>query len=391
MSDVQALFIFLFLFYLLECFRWISKHTIAFISPWGRRWQVKFSTSLFGNDHGGLLFMNPLPPLGSVFLSHLSPVSISPTGVCAYNLQSLPGTGRPIQSGKFFLFDEITDVSTQGAHLLLNNTKFVKCATAEQAKSISDLIKAAIRLYQAEREVLIRSFIDKQFNKDEASAIFNSAVSYTKTLKIVCSIFFVFLFIIVPILVNIYGLRMLIFPIVVCIGLFAVQISIMFYSAHKVLYPDLKQERIKEVVKMILWPPMSIRAADLLNANLVSKFNPIIVAHLLSGFDTEQFIRMFILDLRYPLRHDLSDQLPIEITTWYVIQQLSCSLEYVNKTENLNQFVLFTPPPNDGSSISYCPRCGCQVNTSSGECPDCPGVELHAYPKSETTENGGKT
>ncbi len=391
MSDGEALFAVLFLLYLSECFLWIKSHSVAFVSPWGGRWRVKLANSLFGGTQGGLLLMNPLPPLGRVLLCHLSPVSISPAGMCAYNLQSLPGTGQPIQSGKFFAFDEIAGVSSHGSHLLVNNTKFVKCATPEQARSISSLIDEAIHASPADREVLVQSFIDKQFDKKDALAKLGSATSFTATLKWICIVFFVYLFLLVPILVSVYGLTWLMIPIAALMVAFAVQISVMFYSVHKALYPDLNEDRISNVAKMLLCPPVSIRAVDLLTANSAANLSPIVVADLLSGSDAKQFVRLFILDLKYCLGHELSDHFPIEIAKWYARQQLKHCLEYIDNTGNFSSVVLFAPPPNDGSSTAYCPRCESQFITGSGECPDCPGVKLLVYPDCEVAEKADLT
>jgi len=84
-----------------------------------------------------------------------------------------------------------------------------------------------------------------------------------------CCAFFLFLLVATPILVNTYGLLRLIIPVGIMIVIFATQISIMFYRGHKTLYPHDTQERIENVIKMVLCPPVSIRATDLLTKNLL--------------------------------------------------------------------------------------------------------------------------
>ena len=86
MTDGQLLFAVLCFIYLSDCFLWLRKSTAALVSPWGKGWRVVLGSPLFGNSRGGLLLLNPLPPLGRVFLCHLAPVSLSPAGVCACNL-----------------------------------------------------------------------------------------------------------------------------------------------------------------------------------------------------------------------------------------------------------------------------------------------------------------
>src|ERR1044071_6724363 len=96
-----------------------------------------------GNANGGLLFLNPLPPAGRVFLSHLSPVSISPSGICVFNLQRLPSAARSLyQSGECLPFSNIKDAGSGGAYLVINKEKFTKNATAGQARAIATLVGA---------------------------------------------------------------------------------------------------------------------------------------------------------------------------------------------------------------------------------------------------------
>ena len=122
MSDGQTLLLLLGLLYLSDCFLWVRKQSVAFVSPWCRRWRIARLNSSLANGRGGLLFMNPLPPLGSVFLSHLSPISVSPLGICAFNLQALPLVGRPAQTGQSLAFSEINGSSADGAQLLIKVT-----------------------------------------------------------------------------------------------------------------------------------------------------------------------------------------------------------------------------------------------------------------------------
>ncbi len=50
-----------------------------------------------GNADGGLLHLEPLPPLDPVFLAHLPPVSLSPRHALAFISQTVGGAGRPAQ------------------------------------------------------------------------------------------------------------------------------------------------------------------------------------------------------------------------------------------------------------------------------------------------------
>jgi len=103
-GEGETLLLVLILLYLSECLIWVKRESVAFVSA-PRRWHLTKPSSWLGNARGGILFLNPLPPSGRVFLSHLSPVSISPSGVCALNVQTLPSEARsPDQTGDFLPF-----------------------------------------------------------------------------------------------------------------------------------------------------------------------------------------------------------------------------------------------------------------------------------------------
>lgn len=383
MSDGQTLLLVVSLLYLFECFLWVRKQSVAFLSPWCRR--VSITTASFGNANAGFLFVNPLPPLGSVFLSHLSPVSVSPIGICAFNLQALPNVGRTMQSGQSLTFADITGSGIDGQYLLVNNQRFAKCATTVQAREIADLIKAAARASQSDREGLVRAYVARQFAGDEAARLLRDAASVIRPIRWMGSILFLFLFVAAPILVSTFGLLRFFIPIAVVMLVFAVQISLMFRSARKTLFPG--QRRWDQVITMMLCPPVAIRAADLLTRDLLSRYSPVVLAPLLAGARAQQFVSAFVRDLQHPLKHDVTDETASEIINWAANEQLTFCLEQI-KHSNLDQEALLAPPRPSGNSSSYCPRCECQFTVSSGECPDCPGLNLVAFSKQSASVNG---
>jgi hypothetical protein len=378
MTDAQTLLLILCVFYLSDCFLWIRKESLAFVSPWCASWHIAAINSLLGNTRGRFLLMNPLPPFGRIFLSHLAPLSISPEGVCAFNLQSLPW-GRVAHSGDCLRFEDITDSSTDGTELLINNQPFAKCASVTQAKGYSRLITSAAEADLRDRERLIRTFIVKQFAADEASARLREANGIMNPIRWMCTILFLFLFVGVALLITFTGLLRVLIPIGFIMFALAIEIAIMFYRGHKTLHPDETQERLESVLKMILCPPIAIRANDLLSKNLLSQFSPIVVADLLPGTSAQPFVRSFLLDLQHPVKHEVVDSDSIVIMKWAAAEQLKHSLEYINRSGYPKAEILLARPDKSDESTFYCPRCQCQFVGASDSCPDCPGVELLSF------------
>ena len=389
-SEGQTLLILLVLLYLSECVIWMKRHSVAFISGLGGSGRVAFAHQWLGNANGGILFLNPLPPAGKVFLSHLSPISISPSGICAFNLQTLSaGSKSTNQSGRYLSFAEIKQASNDSAHLLVNKEKFTKCATAGQARNLATLISAMIKAASAKREALARSWIEKQFDVNEASVRLRDGRKSIKMIQSVTWIFFLFLFLVVPLQVSISGLVYLLLWVALLMIIFAVRIGTLYFRVHKRFYPEEKTERIESMVKMIVCPPASMRAADLLTRNLLAAYSPVVLAELLTQNRARQFVRAFVLDLLHPLKHEVVDENARSVINWTAAEQLKACLEYLQGGPFGNPEELLAPAQREGNSISYCPRCGCQFLVHSVDCPDCPGVALVAFADRIEVETGG--
>jgi len=378
-SDGQTLLLILALLYLTECLMWVKKQSVAFVSFAGRRWRLATPISWLGNANGAMLVLNPLSPPGRIFLSHLLPVSISPSGVCAFNSQTLPSGARPTtQTGEFVPFSAITNASTDGAYLTLNGQKFAKCATPKQAKALASIIEVLSKAKPWRRESLLRSWLTKQFDTRAATRLWRDAEESISVIRWASLIAFVFMFIGVPVLVTLYGLQELIVPVAAGILALALQTAFLFFRAHRKLYPAESQERLESTAKMIVCPPVSLRAADVLTRNLLAEYSPIVVANVLGC--EQKFAREFLLDLQHPLKHEVTDDEAVETINWMNAAQLKACLEHIARDRKTTRNSLLQAAKREGDSRSYCPRCLVQFVVDAGdECPDCPGVVLVAF------------
>jgi hypothetical protein len=364
-GEGETLLLVLLLLYLSECLIWVKRESVAFVSGW-RRWRLTTPSSWLGNARGGLLFLNPLPPSGKILLSHLSPISISPSGVCALNVQTLPSEARsPYQTGEFLPFGKIKEAGVDGSYLTINNERFAKCANGKQARTLAGVIAGMVKASPSKREGLARNWIAKQYSANDAGTRLKEARELIKPIQSLGLILFLFLFVLTPVLGSFFGLMTLVIPVAIVMVALAVEIAILFRRAHRKLYPAESAERLESLVKMILCPPVAIRAADTLTKNLLAEFSPVVLAEVLTGSGERQFVRSVILDLQHPLKHELSDPSAVETITWAVNEQSKICERYV-----------LAPIQGEENSISYCPRCECQFVVAEVECPDCPGVRL---------------
>ena len=369
-GEGETLLFVLILLYLSECSIWVKRESVGFVSAW-RNWRLVTPSSWLGNARGGLLFLNPIPPSGRVFLSHLPPISISPSGVCALNVQTLPSEARSLdQTGDFLPFGKIEEAGVDGSYLTINNQRFVKCANAKQARTLASVITGMVKASASKREVMARNWIAKQYSASDATNQLKEGEALIKPIQSLGLILFLFLFVLTPVLGSLFGLMTLILPVAIVMIALAVEIAIVFRRAHRKLYPAESSERLESLVKMILCPPVAIRAADILTRNLLVGFSPIVLAEVLTGSGERQFVRSVIRDLKYPLGHELSDASAVETITWAANEQLKVCERRLKPEE------LLAPTQRENNSISYCPRCRCQFVVAAVECPDCPGVRV---------------
>lgn len=384
MTDEQALFAIICFLYITDCFLWIDRHSVAIVSSWWKKWKPAFPSVLFGNGDAGFVLLNPLPPLGLSYVCHLPPVSISPVGICAYNSQTLRPGGKSSQSGKTVLFTDVKNINSNGKAIIVNDSKFVKCRTESEASVLAHFLSSIASAAQENRESLIRDFFQKALNYESVWSALGAVSEQSRILRLLCNISFFFIFLFTPALVMYYGLKHMIIPLGICFFLLSIRISVEFYASHKMLYPQASEDRIGNFLKMILCPPVAIRALDVLANPLLGSFNPLNVANvLLDKNKYSVFAKEFMLDLKYPIQPNHLNDEGILIMIWHNNTLFDLCKSYLDDVAKLN-IDLFSPPiQTDEDSKSYCPRCLGQFIKESGECPDCFGVKLALFPKSK--------
>jgi hypothetical protein len=283
-------------------------------------------------------------------------------------------------------YEEISEVTTDGKQLSLNGSPFVKCCTVEQAKSLAELIKRVSSEPIEEREKLLRESLVAKFAKNDAFNHLAYVNDLTTGVRWICSSFFIFLYVITPITVSVYGLNSLVIPVAFVMLLSSLVISIAYSRAHRTLYPIQSHDRLSNVVKMVLFPPSAIRAADLLTLNAMSKFHPVLLANLLLGSNSSAFVRAVINDFKHPIRHDLTDPKALSIVYWHATHEFDVCKQFLETQSPIAVNDLLAPPSWDSVSSAYCPRCSCQFTTGISECSDCPGVELLQFSVAQTSE-----
>ena len=377
MSDAETLLIVLIVLYLSDCLRWVHRNSVSFVSPFGLGWQLVLPSVIFGNRQGGLLYLNPLPPLGTLHICQSLPVSFSPEGMCSYITQEWTKGWPPVQVSRVIRYEDIKAVAASSNDVLINSELFVRCQSTSLAESLAHFIRDLARSPAETRGASITEQIEKML--DPAAARGRIAEYSTPILRqrISCISFFLYLFVLAPLVVFHASLIRLLPELI--IGALVIQFITLgfYYHIHKSIHPRSKEERITNLIKMLLCPPTATRAIDVISRNLLERFHPITVAYLLcSEKEFQAFAQRVLLDLRYPLGvQDMSEE--IQSIDRGFRRNVAASIEsFIEKTDGNLEALLRPQFPEHSKYGSFCPRCLCGYIIASGQCADCVEIDL---------------
>jgi hypothetical protein len=378
MNDEMALFAILGLVYVTDCFYWIDSNTVAFVSGPRGRWVQKVASDLIRTAKGGLLMINPLPPLGGIFCCHPLPISVAPEAISFSSLSA--SSIRETRSDWVTVpLDGRHVIEARGSDLIVDGKRLSRCKDSQQVNKVCDLLKLLQEAALEKRAFLIDRFWQEQFDLASARNRFEAATAPLRELRILCNGLFLVLFLLAPSIVLYAGRVSMLIPIGLGMLVVALWIAIRFNALFRRCFPGATDDRVTHLIKMVLCPPAAIRACDHITQSLLSDFHPFVVARLiLSPERYGAFAAQTLRCLRFPIvpPHEGGYAGP---ATWQSETLLRKALDFLRET-GLSEAELLAPPAPDGPGVSgYCPRCLEQFTEAEGECPDCPGVQLVSF------------
>jgi hypothetical protein len=382
MGELESLLLVLALIYLSECLVWVRRGALAFAGWGGNRSGLRRSGTWLGNQHGSLLLSNPLPPLGAIFIVPDLPLSLSPAAVFAYSSACLDPAGRPLQTARYLSFDQFRNIDVDGRKLLVNGEVFLKAASPYSARWLAAWLRRIRKSPEPERAAAIKQMLSESLDAEELSARWRAFQTRVRPIRILSNGLFVYLFLVVAPLILRFGFGQ--FGLWLLAGMLAqtIAIALLFRRAHKWLYPDAGEERLKPFLTMLLAPPAAIRAPDILGRHLLENFNPLAVAQVLcSPARFKSYSRQTLLDLRYPLLPvcPTNEPEPVAAEQWFRTARQAAAVKFVQRAGLKPDELTAMPGPSEPANQSCCPRCGAQFVTRTGTCADCGGRPLQSW------------
>lgn len=309
MSDGERLLLFLALIYLSGCLFWVDRRTVLFVSGLGRRWRPVVADYLWGNSSGRVFLLNPFPPLGFLFVSRLMPVSISPTTIVSFNIQTVGNSGRPPQPKRLAEITPSTEFSHEGTELMVDGKPFRDMGDVWTAYKLVALLNRIKGLDEIGRERAILEFWAERMALRETKRWMRSALEACRMVRLVCSLAVFLLFAIVPLVSFRFGVGVSVLAGATVMLVSTLAICALYLSCHRKHPPNFRIGLRSDLAKMIFCPPTALRACDLMMEKLSAGLDSLSsAALLLRGASREAFLKGYLADLESPsIPDDLSD------------------------------------------------------------------------------------
>jgi hypothetical protein len=382
-TEVQLLFLVLAVIYGWECACWLRRGSVGARTWWGNRWRLAHPGETLGNQHGGIVFAHPLPPLGWLFVSHQFPLSLSPEAVLAYVAPAVNPGWRPLQTGRCVRFADMRDISARGRRVLVNGEVLLKAASPTFAAGLVEQLRQLKALDPAQREAAIRQNLRATLDVSALQQRWQEFRQPAGKVRLVTNLLFGYLFVLAPVLIWLLGFRLCWLGLLVGLLALTTSTAVLFHRVHKRFYPAAEDDRFTHTFITLLSPATTIRAHDVLSRPLFETFHPLALARVLcSEPEFRTYARAWWRQIAFPSlpacpRPEAVAQ-AAEAHWRGVLQE---AMEKFLNQSGLNRDALAQPPaPLDGTSRSYCPRCLAQFTVASGDCPDCGGLPLADFP-----------
>jgi hypothetical protein len=382
MNDLELLFLVLGLVYCIECVWWLRRGTVGFRTWLGRRWGLAHPGAIAGNQRGGFILTNPLPPLGRLLTASQLPVSLSADAVLAFVAASVNPGSRPPQTGRLVRFESMRAVEASGREVRVNGELLLKAASAGLAREVANKLRRLSQAPAPNRAGLIKEMVRGTLDTQAVARRLKEHGEQAHGLRFLANALFWYLFIGVPLVIWNFGLTQLWLGLLLGVYAFTLVITVRFGRAHKKLYPAAEEERFSHFLQVLLWPVTAMRAHDYLSRPLLESFHPVAVARVVCLEESfREFAGRALLEIRHPALPVCPSAEPGAVEAERQARTLLRNeVERFLKREGVDPDQLLQPPQTvEEGCGSYCPRCRAQFTTAAGVCDDCGGVELIAF------------
>jgi hypothetical protein len=379
MNDFLELLAVFAAIYLFDCVHWARRGTVAFRRLFGSRVRVLEGEDMPGNERYGVVFAQPLPPFGRLFLTQHAALSLTPETACSFVAQAAnPGT-RPPQVERAVRYDAIRSIAVEARSVLVDGALFVETGSNRSALRTAEWLESMRALDPKARDRAIARELERSLDAGAAAARIAEFEAATSGLTTICTAAFVVLFLLVPALGLRFGLALAWIPSVAAIALAQFAMVVAFVRAHRRLHAGEKRARRNETVLLALSPPAALRGPDVLSRDFLAEFHPLAVAAVVLDDEAfEEFAVRVLRDARHPLPivRDGGDEAVRRADLEWRERLVSALETFAVKRGLRRERWTSAPPRLEPDCQTYCPRCSQQFTLAAGHCTRCWGLPL---------------
>lgn len=374
MTDELSLLLVLAALYLIECARWIGAPGLALVGRRGAGRLLRPGERL-GNRRGGLAWIGALEAPGAAFAAHPWPLSFGPDALCVEAPYAWRRLGRAPASRRIVEYAELRTLTPRrrGSDVCLGESTLVATRSDAAAEALVALLKRLAQASPAERAALLEDTVRGRFARPAIEARVAEVAAARRLPAVTGALLALAIFGAGPALTHLYGLVAIALPFGLgLLGLHLLHLLVVF-RAHRRLAPAARADRWIEFAKLLLSPPMAIRAADALSWHRLAEFDAIAVASVMARPDA---FAAFVGPVRRDLAHPVA--IPgLEPRAAAIVQaERARTLAAVDGLIAERAVEVAGRPDGVADGGGWCPRCLGIYRRSEGECGDCPGVAL---------------
>ncbi len=365
-----VLFPYIVLLYLIDSIIYIRKNHFLFISRFRKYFKLKQS---------GLYLVGILPIDKAVVCQNL-PVYFTTLGIYLPRDQAYPQNKIvDRESLDFISYKDISNTRVEGKNVRINKKKVIKTASSNLAKKFITLVKDLKILDVKDRCDKIQVFLEDTINLRDIQNITSIYRKYGFYLQILCSIFFICMFIILPLTlytnlylyINIYSLLFYMASIYLAI------LTVVYFLLRNL--HTLKKQKLYTIISIILSPITAVHVlSDITKESYLTYDYLAVASELLPESEFKYLISCefeHISILKYSSRGDLRE---------YLLLKEKCLRDLLARLGITMEQLPSSPEKRDWSAESYCPVCRAEYRAGFTECSDC-GTGLKGY-RSQKTE-----
>jgi hypothetical protein len=264
------LFPYFVLFYILDSIAHIRNYHLLFISHFGNRFKLK----------GAGLTLIGLSPLGQAIYSHQIPIYFTKTGFYVLRYPYQDENPFPEKEDFHFIeFKKVNEVRTDGSEVKINGSPFIKVPSPLFAETLADRIWDMTNSDPESRYQKMERFLNETTDRQELKPLKEKYAKHFALLKVLCAIFSVNLFILLPLtLYTELSLSANLPFLFLGLGLNYLVILIMAYWRHRQLYPRQFRQRGLMILSAVLSPITAIHILHHLTRDIYHRFDSLTVA-----------------------------------------------------------------------------------------------------------------